>query len=58
MIVTIPETVEGQNIDQLLRLDNMEVKQGEEYALTLIFDHQFQGKEINLNGSFPLTLKY
>lgn len=58
MIITFPENAEGGNIELLQELKNVEIERGEKYALTLIFDNELQGKEVSLNSTFTLNIKY
>lgn len=58
MIVIVPEDVTDGNIKLLEELENVEIERGEDYALTLIFDNELQGKEVSLNSTFTLNIKY
>ena len=58
VIITLPKNIIGRNIDLLQQLPDIEVVQGNHYALTLVFDDAKQGKEISIARSFDLRLQY
>lgn len=57
-VVTLPKGVKGGNLELIQKLKEIEIKWGTSYALTLVFDHEIQGREISLNGNFNLKIKY
>jgi len=59
VIVTTPHAeADQQNIQLLQSLANTQVINGDQYALTLVFDEGLQGKEYHFNGSFELIIRY
>lgn len=58
VVLTLPEGVKDGNAARLQKLQEVEIKKGDDYALTLIFDHGSQGKEMVLNAPFKLKIRY
>lgn len=58
LIITLPQGVEGKNIELLNSLEDVSILYSDHYSLTMIFDHGKAGKEVSFNEGFDLTIKY